>query len=690
MKLSPPHWLPGLLGISALTSVAETDTPQQLPGMIVEAQRAKQSLTAPTADESREQIQKTPGGVETVDAERFLSGRASTVADTFALSPGVFAQSRFGSDEARLSIRGSGLQRTFHGRGLRLLQDGVPLNLADGGFDFQALDPLATDHIDVWRGGNALTYGSSTLGGAIDYVSRNGRNFDGGIARLEAGSYGYLRAAIASGTTIGQGDVFASFSQQQQEGFRDHAEQNNQRFFANAGYRFNDDVETRFYLNAINTVSELPGYLTKAELERDPQLAAPSNLTLDQHRDFELLRLANKTTVRNGSTTWEFVTGWTHKDLDHPISTAIDQNTSDFLLGAIATDERVLFGHDNRLRAGMFYHIGITDAASYKNVNGYRGALLNGADQSASNVEGFLEDQFALGHGFTAVVGASAAYNRRENERTFWNGVNPAPAVAYTNEYTNLSPKIGMRWDGPGLQVFGNISGSYEPPSFSEALTANTPREAQKGTTFEIGTRGAHRFVRWDVAAYTSQIENELLSVDHDLNPATPAVTFNTNRSLHRGIELGSEIDLFGQDWSTDAGDRLVLRDAWTWGDFRFDNDVKYGDNQIAGLPQHLIRGELMWEHRGGWYAGPTFEWVPVKAFIDHRNTFAADPYALCGFKFGQRQADGLSWFVEVRNLTDEQYAATTGVIENANGTDQRQFLPGDGRSVFAGVEWRW
>ena len=39
---------------------------------------------------------------------------------------------------------------------------------------------------------------------------------------------------------------------------------------------------------------------------------------------------------------------------------------------------------------------------------------------------------------------------------------------------------------------------------------------------------------------------------------------------------------------------------------------------------------------------------------------------------------------------SDEAYAATTGVIEDAKGTDQRQFLPGDGRSIFAGLEWKW
>jgi iron complex outermembrane receptor protein len=131
-----------------------------------------------------------------------------------------------------------------------------------------------------------------------------------------------------------------------------------------------------------------------------------------------------------------------------------------------------------------------------------------------------------------------------------------------------------------------------------------------------------------------------------------------------------------------------VLRTAYTYGSFEFDGDPTYDDNRIAGLPPHLVRGELLWENAQGYYAGPTFEWVPVKSFIDHRNTFAADPYALLGFKFGRRVSEGISWFVEAKNLTDETYAATHGVIDNAGGVDQRQFLPGDGRSVFAGLEW--
>jgi len=39
--------------------------------------------------------------------------------------------------DSRLSIRGSGLSRYYHLRGLPPNQDGVPLNNADGSADFQ-------------------------------------------------------------------------------------------------------------------------------------------------------------------------------------------------------------------------------------------------------------------------------------------------------------------------------------------------------------------------------------------------------------------------------------------------------------------------------------------------------------------------------------------------------------------------
>lgn len=686
-----------LLILSANAALAAPETLDTL-----NVKSAAESLTLPTLERDRLELAKIPGGTENFSAARYLTGRSSTFADTFALSPGVTAQSRFGSDEARISIRGSGLQRTFHGRGIRLLQDGIPVNLADGGFDMQSVDPLAASHINIWRGGNALANGATTLGGAINYISNTALSAPGYNARLEGGSYGYLRARFAGGYTAGSSDLYFSASHASQNGFRDHAEQEAQRVFANYGIRFHDDLETRFFLTAVGTDSQLPGSLTKAEMEANPRQADSSAfgaLNYDNRRDYSLMRLANKTTLRNGNNTWDLVSAWTHKDLDHPITPfagVLDQLSNDLALGLTFTNTDDLMDQENRLRAGLLLTHGNTTASSYGNTLGNRGALRTRDDQTATNLEAFVENQYQLTGELSLTTALAAAHSIRKNNREFTRPTPiapfyfpPAPGTltSYDDSYTNIAPAIGLLYETDGIQWFAGYSRSFEPPSFSEAVTAGIARDAQTADTIEIGTRGTRSAFRWDATLYYSAVKDELLALTDPLTLVS--TTRNAEDTIHSGIELGTEIDLLGSDWTADfPQDRLVLRSAYTYGSFRFDGDPTYGDNRLAGLPPHVLRGELMWENRAGWYAGPTFEWVPVKSFIDHRNTFAADPFALLGFRFGRRVPEGVSWFIEFKNLTDETYAATHGVIDNAGGSDQRQFLPGEGRSVFAGIGW--
>ena len=122
----------------------------------VEARRPDGTLTVPTAQQALNEIQFTPGGVAIVRAEEYkTSTPAATIKDVLDYVPGVFVQPKWGED-SRLSIRGSGLSRNFHLRGVQLFMDGIPINTADGYGDFQEIDPTAYRYVEVYKGANAL------------------------------------------------------------------------------------------------------------------------------------------------------------------------------------------------------------------------------------------------------------------------------------------------------------------------------------------------------------------------------------------------------------------------------------------------------------------------------------------------------------------------------------------------------
>ena len=132
-KLKKLSFLIALYAYQSINVIAAEDI--NAPVVPVSDKKVKTSLTQPNIEQATQEINKTAGGVNIIDAEKLREGRMSNFNDTLGMATGVLAQSRFGAEETRLSIRGSGIQRTFHGRGIKLMQDGIPTNLADGGFD---------------------------------------------------------------------------------------------------------------------------------------------------------------------------------------------------------------------------------------------------------------------------------------------------------------------------------------------------------------------------------------------------------------------------------------------------------------------------------------------------------------------------------------------------------------------------
>src|SRR5690606_27411695 len=91
-------------------------------------------------DQARAEIGRTAGAVQLITDATFRNTPVQHIKDILGYAPGVITQTRMG-DDARVSIRGSGLSRAYGARGISLTLDGVPLNTSDGLVDFFEIDP---------------------------------------------------------------------------------------------------------------------------------------------------------------------------------------------------------------------------------------------------------------------------------------------------------------------------------------------------------------------------------------------------------------------------------------------------------------------------------------------------------------------------------------------------------------------
>lgn len=164
----------------------------------------------------------------------------------------------------------------------------------------------------------------------------------------------------------------------------------------------------------------------------------------------------------------------------------------------------------------------------------------------------------------------------------------------------------------------------------------------------------------------------------------------NADRTIHQGIEAGVGAAIFKGLFDTGpAPDKLWLNLAYTLNDFRFDNDMLYGNNVLPGAPRHYLRAELLYKHANGFYIGPNLEWVPESYYVDSANTVKTEPYAIWGLKAGVDNGGPVSAYVEARNIANTAYIASASIVNQATATSAL-FEPGTGRAVYAGMKYRW
>ena len=662
------------------------------------ALRAVEVTAEREGDQSRKEVgieqAITPGGVTVVEGETLRQRNVTSLTDALRYVPGVWAASGLTGDSTFLSIRGSNLDATnYDGNGVKLLVDGLPVTAADGNNHNRDVDPLSMRRAVVARGANALTYGASTLGGAINFVSPTARDGDPWEVMVNGGSHGQRQGRFTIGTVSGNFDALVSGEAKRYDGFRAHQSQERQSLYANAGFQLSDSVGTRFYVTSIDNRQQLPGALTRAQFDADPRAAEAAAVLGNYRLNVQTARVANRTVWQiDGDSSLTAGISVEEQKLYHPIvyappffSLLID--TTQRNTGATLRYQRKSGDHD--VLTGLNYGRTTVNGGNYSYVPGGAQSIDTAVSNNADNLELFVMDRWKFAPQWTAVYGAQLVSGSREvrNTTVATNAVRNPKA-----DYDSFNPRVGVIRDlSPTSQLFANLSRLYEAPTLYEleddVRGNNATLDAMRGVVLEVGTRGSHSFerhrVHWDTALYYGRLNGEILSLDNPLAPGTSLST-NVGRTIHAGVEA-----LVGASFALDdAGvHRIEPLVNLTLNHFRFQGDATYGNNRLPAAPRYAIKGEVLYRHASGLFFGPTFD-IVGRRFADFSNTYTVDAYTLWGLRAGYTARQ---WEVygELRNAGDRKYVSYFSVRDVA-GANAAILNPGEPRSIYVGARLKF
>ena len=671
----PPLFLIALAFVLSRPGVpAQPGPDSRLETVLVTAERLQDQAAAERA--------ATPGAVTIIDGPSLNERSVAQVADMLRYVPGIWAESFNGNDDVFYSSRGSNLDATDYDKnGIKFLQDGLPITAADGNNHNRAVDMLNAAHITVAHGANALAYGASTLGGAIDVTSPTGRTSAPFSASLTSGSFEQRSARATLAGANGSLDGLVAAETLQRDGYRQHSRQDRRSVYGNVGWQASDAVSSRFYATYNDFYSQLPGELTPAQFAADPRQARADAISGDHGKDVRSWRLAFKTTARRiGGGTLEVGASHEEQSLYHPIvsgpffSLLIDTDHQD--TGAMVRWHRFADAHN--LLFGASFGFSTVKGGNYENQGGERGGLMWTSNDEASALELFALDRWTLAPQWTLVYGAQFVSADRD-------------VGGLRGSYDAINPRVGLIRDfGQASQWYSSVSRTHEAPTTFEltddSAGGGMPLAAMHGMVFETGVRGTvmhgHMRLTWEVSGYYMALRNEILSIDDPDAPGT-SLSANIDKTTHAGLEalLGASLAM------GNGGSRIEPVLNFTWNAFSFDSDPAWGNNRLPNAPRYFARGEVLYRNTAGFFAGPTFDLVG-RRYADFANTYSVDPYVLLGARAGVSSG---RWevFAESRNLLDRKYVAALVVKDVANAGMQL-LHPGAPRSFYMGTRYRF
>lgn len=677
--------LPPALSAQEPTSEVEPDSVParyDVEGLLVDVTRTRQDLA------------RIPQSVSTVgEIDIQVAQRQVTIDEAVRGVPGVFATNRHNftlGEGVRLSIRAP-LAR-LGTRGLQLLQDGIPLTLADGTTVPNNLDLGSAGRIEVVRGPSSVLYGNSA-GGVISVETELPSDRPLLVhPELQFGSNGYNRQQFKVEGSTGRLGYLLNANRMETDGFRTRGAAEIRRVNLVARALVSDDT----VLQGIFNLYDMPFGENSSSLTREDALNDPTSvrqLAFDQGWGKSVTQgqggLSLEHAIGGGHTVR--VLGWGLRrdnwnpipfdiiDLERAAAGLRSEYTAESEIGSVPMEWALGFDvshqRDDRREYG---NEGVAESGG----RAREGELRIDQLETVTSLGPFIQTTVRLHSDVGVSLGVRYdRYDFEANDRLLSDGDQSGD-----RRLSAVSPMAGLTYTpAPNVSLFANYATAYQTPTTVELSNRpdglggfNQELDPEYLESFEAGVRGtlpAAR-IRYEIAGYVSTVEDALLRFE---GPSEQAFFRNAGESSRNGIEVALE-------WF--ASPELRTRLAYTYQDFEFarfeDLGNDYSGNQEPGSPPHSVFLGLTYDAPFGLRTSTDLRWMDEYAVNDANSEFnwshtVVDVRAAYELALGGATVRP---FAGVDNLLDERYNAS--VMINAFGS--RYYEPAPGRTFYIGL----
>ncbi|GJM13761.1 MAG: TonB-dependent receptor [Pseudohongiella sp.] len=313
-------------------------------------------------------------------------------------------------------------------------------------------------------------------------------------------------------------------------------------------------------------------------------------------------------------------------------------------------------------------------------------------DVSIRQLAGFINYEQDLGGGWDVSLGLrleNMKYfydNKMIDGRTDQNGVACRFGCRYNRPadrddgFTNVSPKLGLNYalnDDHDLQF--RVQRGFRAPQATELYRLQNAQtvadlESVELDSYEVAVKGAGDNWNYAVSWYFMDKKNEIFTDSARAN-------VNDSHTSHRGIEFAMGLDI---------SDTLSVQGVVNLAKHTYENsqisggidingnDVDTAPNTFGNLrlqwqPTETIKTELELVNMGDYYTNP-------------ENTASYEGHDVLNWRTQYQYSDELSFYLNVLNVTDEEYAERADWTTFTDG----RYFPGEPVRAFFGVTWKY